>query len=381
MRIVWSLPVRGKTTGDNRGDLVRARSLIEALRRDGHDVLVAEDGARAGSTAMVSVFRHGVRRILPHRSSLVLRDAGRWVHGRAHGARVASLAREWRADLIVETQVAFATSGAHAAARTRLPLVVDDCSPSIEESLLGVGLASLARKTLRDETRAATRVIAVSTAARALLVHEGVAEEKLALVPNGIHDEAFSLGRRERLRRELGLGPECVIGFVGSFQPWHRLDLLMESLAESHHDFRLALVGDGPGLEPALESARSHRLHHRVVSLGEVAASRVPEIVSALDIGVLPGTNDYGHPMKLMEYAAGGIPSVAPDVPPVREVLEDGKTGLLFAPGEPAALRAALQRLLGDRTLRARLGNEARSCVVGRCSWQDRARRLLEDLV
>jgi len=282
--------------------------------------------------------------------------------------------------MIIETQVAFSPSGAIAAARTGLPLVLDDCSPSEEESFLGAGLPKLARRVLERQARNATRLIVVSRALRQLLVREGIPQQKLHVVPNGI-DAAFagSVDRRES-RRRLELGDACVVGFVGSFQPWHRVDLLVHAFAElwTRHPIRLLLVGDGPGLAPSLSLTRKLGLTDHVLSLGSVPSSRVPELIAAFDIGVLPGTNDYGNPMKLLEYAAGGVTSVAPDVEPVREALELGAVGLLFPPEDLHGLTRVLAALAGNASLRRALGERAQRQVVRRSTWKIRARGILD---
>ncbi len=380
MKIVWSLPVRAESLNGFRGDLVRARHLIEALRSKGHEVTVVEEAARPGARITVSVFRHLVRRILPRCPALMLRDLGRLWHGHLHGSRVAATARRGEAQMIIETQVAFASSGSIAANRTDLPLVLDDCSPSSEEEFLGAGLPGLARGVLKRQARTAARIIVVSRAVQRHLVLEGIPQEKLHVVPNGIDATSFGTSNRRESRRHLGLDGSCVIGFVGSFQPWHRVDLLVQAFENllTRYPVRLLLVGDGPGLAPALAQTRKRGLSDYVISLGSVPSSRVPEVIAAFDVGALPGTNHYGNPMKLLEYAAGGVTSVAPDVEPVREALELGASGLLSPPEDLDGLTRALGTLSADQSLRCSMGERARRQVVGRCTWSIRARGLLD---
>lgn len=381
MRITWSLPVRGERLDSLRGDLVRARRMVEALRQEGHELQVVEDAARPGAGLAVDGYRRVVRRVLPSRAALVLRDLGRSLHGRAHGRRVAAAARGQGADVIVETQVHFAAAGARASRLTGRPLVLDDCSPVAEEAALGVGLPALAGRLFREQVEQAERVIVSSQALRARLLAEGAPPAKVRVVPNGVDREAFGRADGRAVRERLGLGRRCVLGFVGSFQPWHRVELLLEALARlADPALHVLLVGDGRGREPALACARRLGLAERVTALGAVDASRVPELVAAFDVGLLPGSNDYGHPMKLVEYAAAGRPSVAPDLPPVREVLEDGLTGLLFPPGDGEALAAAMARLAGDEELRRRLGECARRRIPPEASWRERARALVAGL-
>jgi glycosyltransferase involved in cell wall biosynthesis len=80
--------------------------------------------------------------------------------------------------------------------------------------------------------------------------------------------------------------------------------------------------------------------------------------------------------MKLMDYAAAGLPAVAPDLAPVREVVEDGVTGLLFPPDDVRALSLALRRLIRDPGMRRAMGERARG-VAENGSWRARARQLL----
>lgn len=382
MRITWSIPVRGESLASSRGDLVRARSLIDALRAAGHDVVVVEDASEPSARARVSGYRM-VRHALPRRLALQLRDAGRVLHARAHARRVVAAAREQSADLIVETQVHFAHSGARAARATGLPLVVDDCSPWSEEVALGCGAPGLARSTFRAQAKAA-RVVAVSSRRLfELMLEQGVPSSKLRVVPNaaaGVTDPT----QRERMRQRLGFTKSAVVaGFVGSFQPWHRVELAVEALARAPIGvpLHLLLLGEGPGRKEALARAHALGVWDRVRAPGALASGDVAAYLAACDIGLLPGTNAYGQPMKLLEYAAAGLPAVAPDLPPVREVVEHGVTGLLFPPGDAALLARRLTLLAGDEGLRARLGAAARERAAADGAWAARAAVLVEGVL
>jgi glycosyltransferase involved in cell wall biosynthesis len=378
MRITWSVPVPGEPLGGSRGDLVRARRLIEALRGEGHEVRVVERAARPATAATVATYRRVVRRLVPRGAALALRDAGRWAGALAHGRRVAAMAQAQRADLIVETQVHFAGSGALAAAISGLPLLLDDCSPSSEERALGAGLPGLARRVFRRQAGVARHLVVSSEALRERLAAEGAPADRLHVVPNGTDVSAYASVDRAAVRRRLGLDGSCVIGFAGSFQPWHRVDLLVEALALLGEDppVRLLLLGDGAGRGRALAAARRLGVHRRITAPGAVPPEELPGWIAACDVGVVPASNDYGQPMKLMDYAAASIPAVAPDLAPVREVVQDGVTGLLFPPGDVRSLALALTRLVHDAALRRALGARAHT-VAERGSWRVRAHQLV----
>ncbi len=373
MRILWSLPVCGERLGSGRGDLVRAKKLIEAMGDIGHDVHVVE----LGTPAAISTYRNILRRILPRVPALLLRDAGRWAASYEHARRVASRAVRLGADIIIETQVGFFFSGAIAAQKTGLPLILDDCSPSREEKILGAGLPWLARNALRRQAQAAALVVATSHSIAEDLKQEGVPHGKIQLIPNGADIKAYERVDREKVRQRMHLENICVIGFAGSFQPWHATGQLVAALYSLRSDaWRLLLVGEGPTLPATLQAARNLGLENRITVTGGVHPDRVPELISCFDIGVLPGSNDYGHPMKLVEYAAAGSAMVAPDLPPVRELIHHMKTGLLFTPGNMEELTRNLQMLVGNTNLRLQIGDQARRSITSRNDWRDRAREL-----
>jgi glycosyltransferase involved in cell wall biosynthesis len=378
MKITWSVPAPGDRLRASRGDLVRARHLIDALGAEGHEIRVVERAAAPLTAATVSAYRRVVRRLVPRGPALVLRDAGRWAEALVHGRRVAAAALAHRADLIVETQVHFAGSGALAARTTGLPLLLDDCSPSSEERTLGAGLPQLACRVFRTQVRAARHLVVSSRALRERLAGEGVPVEKVHVIPNGIDLAGYARADRAAVRHRLGLEAACVVGFAGSFQPWHRVDLLVEALAllGDESAVHVLLLGDGPERPRALAAVRRLGLDRRVTALGALPSEELPAWVAACDIGAVPGSNDYGQPMKLMDYAAAGLPAVAPDLAPVREVVEDGVTGLLFAPDDVRALSLVLARLIRDTAVRRAMGARARR-VAEEGSWRARALQLV----
>jgi len=370
--------MRHERLGSSRGDLVRAKCLIEGLVGLGHEVLVVQDADRPGSQTIVGGYRNIVRRILPHRLALVVRDIGRLVHARAHGRAVAQTAARLNADVIIETQVGCSDSGAVAVRLTDLPLLIDDCTPSSEEGVLGAGLAWVSRQTLAKLGDAATTVVAVTEAMRNLLVVEGLEKEKIRIIPNGAFLQPLDESKRTAVRCQLSIDEAIVIGYVGSFQPWHRVDLLVEAFAFLRHlpHLHLFLMGEGVERSKVEDLVRHHDLDNRVSFHDAVPPDDVSPFVSALDIGVMPGTNPYGHPMKIIEYAAAGCVPVAPDLPVIREILDDGETGVLFTSDSTEALVAAIEELCLKGDLRRRLGAAARERVAGSASWEKRAKYL-----
>ena len=83
----------------------------------------------------------------------------------------------------------------------------------------------------------------------------------------------------------------------------------------------------------------------------------------------------FTSPLKIFEAMAAGIPVVASDLPAIREVIRDGENGVLVTPGDPAALAAGLDRVLGDPALAESIARQARKDVEA-YAWDRRAERI-----
>ncbi|HTL56091.1 MAG TPA: glycosyltransferase [Candidatus Limnocylindrales bacterium] len=140
------------------------------------------------------------------------------------------------------------------------------------------------------------------------------------------------------------------------------LGLLLDAcalLAEHGVRFRCILLGDGP-CRRELEAARARLGLLEIVEMrGAAEQSQVLAWWQHAAVGVLTSDSE-GVPVSLMEAAACGVPAVATSVGGVPELVEDGVTGLLVPPRDAPALASALERLLGDQSLRRRLGEAAR---------------------
>ncbi|HXY94515.1 MAG TPA: glycosyltransferase [Acidimicrobiia bacterium] len=382
MRIVYSFPHPSDTlAGERAGHVVRANSLLRALEDLGHEVVRVEGAGLPSTSLAVGTYRRAVDGLLPPRVAASIRDSGRLVHSRQFARRLLQVVEERPADVILETEVVFATAGARASRRTSVPLVLDDVSPAWESAThYGLALTAPARRARCASLGQAQLVVAVNELVRGDLLEEGVVPDKLVVVENGVDDAFFSASaHRCEQRRALGIGDrELVIGFVGSFQPFHGVDLLVRAFAArgAAPGARLLLVGAGDGLSATRALVDELGLTEQTVFAGRVPHRDVAPILGAIDVAVLPETSGYTNPMKLYEYLAAARAIVAPRRPGVSAILTDERDALLFEPGDADALASALGRLAGDPGLRSALGRNAVARAEGQ-TWHDRADRLV----
>ena len=126
---------------------------------------------------------------------------------------------------------------------------------------------------------------------------------------------------------------------------------------------RLRFLGEGPLASSLEERARALGMADRARFPGRV--KDVPRHLAEADIFVLPSLSE-GISNALLEAMAHGVPAIATDIPGNRDVIEDGRTGILVPPGDAPALSAALLRLARDGKLRETLGRAGRRLVEDR---------------
>lgn len=205
------------------------------------------------------------------------------------------------------------------------------------------------------------RYLAVSEADARDLRRQGIAPERIACLPNGIHLAAYGREDRAAARRALGLPSELPILLTPArLHPQKRHADLLAALAHldegGRRDWLLLCAGEGE-LRAALEAqAAAAGLAGRVRFLGR--RSDLPRLYAAADLVVLASAVE-GQPLAALEAQAASRPVLATAVGGVPEVVADGRSGLLVPPGDPAALAAALARLLDDGALRRTLGEAA----------------------
>jgi PEP-CTERM/exosortase A-associated glycosyltransferase len=225
--------------------------------------------------------------------------------------------------------------------------------------------------------RTAEQVVVVCQGLRNKLIEQGVRAEKLDIVSNGVNlDDLQSQLPDSEYAETWGLEGKRVIGFIGSFFRYEGLDLLIEAVArmtKTRNDIALLLVGDGE-MSDRLKEQINRLCMKEVVRLpGMIPHTRIPGVYALMDVVVYPRYSarltELVTPLKPLEAMALGKPVVASDVGGHRELIQDGKTGLLFPAGNVAALADAVGRLVDNPVLRQEYGTQASAWIRATRSW------------
>ena len=230
-----------------------------------------------------------------------------------------------------------------------------------------------------------TRHVAVSQGVAGRLRALGVPARRLRVVHNAVDVDRFAApvdaARRRALRVALGAdalgasehGGAPVVLAVARLEAQKALDVLVDAAALLP-GVVVAVAGEGEERVALEARARRRGVADRVRFLGH--RDDVPALLAAADVFALPSRHE-GFPLAVLEAFAAGMPVVATAVEGTLEAVADGVTGLLVPPGDPAALAAAVRRVLDDRVLAERLAANGRAGVAREGRADVMARRIV----
>ena len=376
MRILYLNADPGVPVLGHKGASVHVRELTRALARRGAEVVVAAPRiAPEGDTLDDAATLAAIAPVLPTRllDASAVREAMA-----AQEAQVVALVREQRIDAVYERFSLLSDAGTRAAARAGVPHVLEVNAPLREEALRF--------RTLPHAELAETVECSVLTAtSRVLAVSEPVAAHVIALCADATAVEVLPNGVRTDVPLAVpGADPATfTVGFAGSLKPWHGVEVLVEAVArvaDVVDGLRVEVAGHGPVAE-ALATAPLPE--GRLRMLGALPHREVLERMATWDVGAapyLPMEDFYFSPLKVLEYMAARLCTVASALGDLPALLGYGSRGVLVAPGDAADLARALVTLAGDPAGAARRGAAAREHVVEHRGWDVNAERVLDAL-
>ncbi len=299
--------------------------------------------------------------------------------------RIIALHREWPFDIIHAHSPALnGLAAVQAAKRLDVPLVYE-IRAFWEDAAVGNGTGRegsakywLTRMLENHVVSRADRIAVICEGLRSDLVARGVSPKKIFVSPNGVDLELFGdpPPRDTALAAELGLGDGPLIGYIGSFYDYEGLEDLIAAMphfAGAAEKAQLLLVGGGP-VETALRAqADASPARDRIHFVGRVPHDHVERYYSLVDVLAYPRKamrlTELVTPLKPLEAMAQGRLVAASSVGGHRELIEDGETGTLFAPGDPIDLARKIGDLLASPQIWDQRREKAKAFVAEKRNW------------
>ena len=314
-----------------------------------------------------------------------------WREVRALAARLDEVIGDWQPDILHAHSPALnGLAAIGVAKRRKLPLIYE-IRAFWEDAAVGNGTGRegsaryrLIRALETHVARKADAVAVICEGLRSDLIARGIDGGKVMVSPNGVDLDLFGdpPPPDEALGARLGLMGKDVVGFIGSFYDYEGLDDLiaaMPMLVAARPDAHLLMVGGGP-MEQALRAqAAGSPVSDRIHFIGRVPHQEVERYYSLIDILAYPRKamrlTDLVTPLKPLEAMAQRRLVAASDVGGHRELIEDGVTGTLFPPDDPAGLATALVGMFLNRSNWNERRDVARAFVERDRNWSSNVSR------
>ena len=200
---------------------------------------------------------------------------------------------------------------------------------------------------------------------------------QVIVVPNGVDPSAFPpMEPHAKWRHEWNPDDRQVIAYIGSFQPYEGLEILIKAMpliAANRQAAHLLIVGDGPERATLEKLVNAKKLDTQVTFAGRLPHNRVREVYAVADLLVYPRiatlTTQLTTPLKPLEALSMEKAILASDLSAMRELIVNNETGILFEAGNAGDLAEKAVALLSDANLRARLGKAGRQGILQSRRW------------
>jgi glycosyltransferase involved in cell wall biosynthesis len=213
---------------------------------------------------------------------------------------------------------------------------------------------------LRDYMQKCHHIIIPSESLKNTLIKQYGLEEGYSVIPTGIDMEPFREADGKGLRTSRGWQDEILLVSVGRLaleKNWETLLKAVAKVCPLYPRLRLLLIGDGPEKQNLEDLAQELGIDQQVSFVGQLAFDEVPVYLKAADLFCFTSTTET-QGLVTIEAMAAGLPVVAVDGSGTRDIVEDGKQGLLVA-NDADRLAAAISTLLSDPALMRRFAARA----------------------
>jgi glycosyltransferase involved in cell wall biosynthesis len=211
--------------------------------------------------------------------------------------------------------------------------------------------------------------------------------EKVFVSPNGVNVNTFrpDIDSTE-IKQKYGLEGKYVIGYSGSFNEYHGIDLLAQaakSLLTEIPNSRILMVGDGALRDKVEDILSKDGIQDKVIITGLIPLNQVPFHLAACDVLVSPikhNHNDefFGSPIKNFEYKAMGKPIVATDLGQLKTLFQEKHNALILEHNSYESIIDRILELYRNPDLAQRIALQARQDAVEKHSWERNVEKVID---
>ena len=248
---------------------------------------------------------------------------------------------------------------------------------------------SVALKVERNREKKSDYIVVVSEVLKREIENSGIKGNKIKIAYNGVNPSEFKPNKEigNNYRKEIDVNEkDIVIGYLGSYAFYHdteRIIYAAKILKEKGITYiKFLLVGNGKDYNKCHDLAvKLGVLGNNLIMKEGVPKEKVPEILSAIDISVLPGSTDIICPIKVFEYMAAETVAVIPDYECNREIINHNTNGILFKPFDEEDLAKKIIALVESPELMNRIAKTARAEVIEKYTWEKTWGKVLKEII
>lgn len=231
-------------------------------------------------------------------------------------------------------------------------------------------------------------IFVISEEVKRHIVSFGVDENKIYVNSSSVNPDVFHPDiDGSVIRKKYNLCDKFVIGFTGTFAPWHGVEILAESVKIITNSIKNAIVffvGDGM-LRPKIEEIlKRDNVENKAIITGMQPFELMPEFIAACDVVVSPcvqtdeSTEFFNSPIKLFEYLGMGKPIVASNVGQQSYVIQNEVNGIHCNQKSPEDLAEGIIKLYKNPDLSNKISIQARKDAVEKYNWINNSKRIID---
>lgn len=213
---------------------------------------------------------------------------------------------------------------------------------------------------LQEFMRKCQHIVIPSESMRTVLVNEYGLVDRFTVIPTGIDLTPYKKANGAELRTQWNWQDDKVIISAGRLAEEKNWDTLLRAFAiaqKTQPNIRLVLLGDGPQADALRQLAGELEITDRVTFVGKVPFEEIPNYLKAADLFSFASITET-QGLVTLEAMAAGLPVVAVDGSGTRDILEDGKQGLLTQ-NDPQALANGIIKMMEDASLAGKFKSAA----------------------